>query len=95
MKLLTFMLLAVTGLVTGCVGLIPVPSLSSQPADGRVIQAQEAAFIVPGLTTRAKVVEQVGDRVTDEHDLGIEPSFDGEERWPLSSGNLASVGEGQ
>jgi hypothetical protein len=60
MKIVALMLLAATGLVTGCVGLIPVPSLSRQPADGRVIQAQEAAFIVPGQTTRAQVVEQLG-----------------------------------
>jgi hypothetical protein len=60
MKLVTLTLLAVTELVTGCVGLIPVPSLSSQPADGRVIKAREAAFIVPGQTTRAQVVEQLG-----------------------------------
>jgi hypothetical protein len=60
MKIVALMLLAMTGLVTGCVGLIPVPSLSSQPADGRVIQAREAAFIVPGLTTRAEVVERLG-----------------------------------
>jgi hypothetical protein len=60
MKIVTFMLLAAMGLVTGCVGLIPVPSFSNHPEVGRVIQAREAAFIVPGQTTRAQVVERLG-----------------------------------
>jgi hypothetical protein len=60
MNIVALMLLAVTGLVTGCVGLIPVPSFSGEAPVGRVIQAQEAAFIVPGQTTRAQVVEQLG-----------------------------------
>jgi hypothetical protein len=60
MKIVALMLLAAAGLVTGCVGLIPVPSFSGQTPVGRVIQAREAAFIVPGQTTRAQVVEQLG-----------------------------------
>jgi hypothetical protein len=60
MKIVALMLLAATGLFTGCVGLIPVPSFSRQAPVGRAIQAREAAFIVPGQTTRAQVVEQLG-----------------------------------
>ena len=61
MKILTLALLTTMGLVTGCVGFIPVPASSSQAVVGRVIQAREAAFIVPGQTTRAHVVERLGD----------------------------------
>ena len=60
MKILALALLAAMGLVTGCVGFIPVPASSSQVVVGRVIQAREAAFIVPGQTTRADVVERLG-----------------------------------
>lgn len=60
MKIVTLMLLAAPGLVTGCVGLIPVPSFSGQAPVGRVIQAREAAFVMPRLTTRAQVVERLG-----------------------------------
>ena len=57
---MTLALLAAMGLATGCVGLIPVPDSSSQVVVGRVIQPREAAFIVPGQTTRAHVVERLG-----------------------------------
>ena len=60
MKILTLALLTTMGLVTGCVGFIPVPASSSQVVVGWVIQAREAAFIVPGQTTRAHVVERLG-----------------------------------
>ena len=60
MKILTLALLTTMGLVTGCVGFIPLPTGSSQAAVGRVIQSREAAFIVPGQTTRAHVVDRLG-----------------------------------
>jgi len=60
MKIPTLALLTAMGLVTGCVGFIPVPASSSQVVVGRIIQAREAAFIVPGQTTRAHVVERLG-----------------------------------
>jgi hypothetical protein len=60
MRILTLALFTAMGLVTGCVGLIPVPAGSSHVEIGRVIQAREVAFIVPGQTTRAHVVERLG-----------------------------------
>ena len=48
-----------------------------------------------GLRSLGITAPEAGDRVTAEHDFGIEPGFDGEKRWPLSSGNLASIGDGQ
>jgi hypothetical protein len=48
-----------------------------------------------GLRRLGIAAPEVGDRVTDEYDFGIEPGFDGEKRWPLSSGNFASVGDSQ
>ena len=47
-------------LLTGCVGLIPVPSKSKAPEVGQVIKPQDAEFIRPGLTSRQKVVDRFG-----------------------------------
>ena len=46
-------------LLTGCVGLIPVPSHSKVEV-GRVIESQEMKFVVPGRTSRAQVMEHLG-----------------------------------
>jgi hypothetical protein len=46
-------------LLTGCVGLIPVPSRSKVEV-GRVIESRETKFIVPGRTSRAQVIERLG-----------------------------------
>jgi hypothetical protein len=60
MKATMLMGLMMLGLLTGCVGLLPVPSKSKTPEVGRVITPQDAEFIRPGLTSRQQVVERFG-----------------------------------
>jgi hypothetical protein len=47
-------------LLTGCVGIIPVPSSSKVPEVGQVIKPDAAGFIRPGQTSREQVVERLG-----------------------------------
>ena len=54
------LLLAV--LLTGCVGVMPIPPARNEPTYGRVITKEAVRFIVPGQTTRAEVIAQLGDR---------------------------------
>jgi len=49
-------------LLTGCVGVIPVPSLSNKPVAGCQITSAQASGIIVGRTTRSEVVEQLGNR---------------------------------
>ena len=48
--------------LTGCVGVIPVPSFSSKPVAGIPIKPQQTEFIVVGETTHAEVVDRLGAR---------------------------------
>jgi hypothetical protein len=57
---------------TGCVGVVPVPSFSRQPASGHIIKPCDVAFIVPGQTSRAAVVERLG---TAFHPVPRMPAF--------------------
>lgn len=52
-------------LLTGCVGVMPVPPSRNEPACGKVITRDEVAFIVPGQTTRAEVVAKLGVNYRD------------------------------
>jgi len=47
-------------LLTGCVGILPIPPLSNKLVAGRVIKPSEASFIVPGSTTRSEVEQRLG-----------------------------------
>ena len=47
-------------LLSGCVGVLPVPPLSSRVLERRAIRRSEAALIVPGRTTRAQVETILG-----------------------------------
>ncbi len=47
-------------LLTGCVGILPVPPLSNKLVAGRVIKKSEVRFIVPGFTTRGEVAQRLG-----------------------------------
>jgi hypothetical protein len=71
----------------------PTPSVSPVAVRGQDPYLPTGRAI--GLRRLGITAPEVGDGVTREHDFGIEPGFDGEERWPLSSGNLASIGDGQ
>ena len=52
-------------LLTGCVGVMPVPPSRNQPACGKVITPEQVKFIVPGQTTRAEVVAKLGVNYRD------------------------------
>lgn len=51
--------------LTGCVGVIAVPSLSNQPIGGKVIPHRDANFIKPGKTTKAEVIRNLGTGYRD------------------------------
>jgi outer membrane protein assembly factor BamE (lipoprotein component of BamABCDE complex) len=53
-------LAAVLTLMSGCVGVLPLPVTSSQPEHGCKIDRAQVAFIHPGRTTRAQVIERLG-----------------------------------
>jgi len=54
------LVLALGCLLTGCVGVVPVPVYSSTPENGRKLVHGDVAFIHPGLTTRAEVIARIG-----------------------------------
>ena len=59
-------------LLTGCVGVMPVPpSPRNQPACGKVITPEQVKFIVPGQTTRAEVMARLGDHFRDSPRLPV------------------------
>ena len=47
-------------LLTGCVGVLPVPPHSSAVDEGRKIERREVKFIVRGVTTRREVERRLG-----------------------------------
>jgi len=53
-------LAAVLTLMSGCAGVLPLPITSNKPEYGRKIDRAQVAFIHPGRTTRAQVVERLG-----------------------------------
>jgi hypothetical protein len=58
-------------LLTGCVGVMPVPPSRNQPACGKVITPEQVKFIVPGQTTRAEVMARLGDHFRDSPRLPV------------------------
>jgi hypothetical protein len=54
-----------TWLLSGCVGLLPVPSGSKVPEAGQVITRQETSFMVAGKTTRSEVMQRFGPRARE------------------------------
>jgi hypothetical protein len=59
MRMAVLAVLTMPALLTGCVGLIPVPSHSKVEV-GRVIERRETDFVAPGRTSRAEVIERLG-----------------------------------
>ena len=47
-------------LLTGCVGIVPVPPRSSEVLEGRKLVRSDVRFIVPGVTTRIDVLRHLG-----------------------------------
>ena len=58
----TFLVLLSFGaaLLTGCVGILPIPPRSTKVEAGRKIERREVRFIVPGSTTRVEVEQRLG-----------------------------------
>lgn len=59
---ITFLALPALGvaLLTGCVGVLPVPPLSTEVLAGRKIERHETSFITPGVTPRFEVERNMG-----------------------------------
>lgn len=51
---------ALLALVSGCVGVVPIPPSSSEPVSGQVLRSSDGSFIVPGVTTRREVEQRLG-----------------------------------
>lgn len=47
-------------LLTGCVGVLPIPSSSRHPEHGQVIGSEQVRFIQTGCTTRQEVTNRLG-----------------------------------
>ena len=61
LRLLSGLVVAATPiLLTGCVGVLPIPSFSTRPECGERITTARAAFVQPGKTTRDDVVFILG-----------------------------------
>ena len=56
----TILCMLSAALLTGCVGVVPVPS--NRQTYGKVITREQVRFIVLGQTTRAEVTEKLGDQ---------------------------------
>ena len=56
---------ALAAMLSGCVGILPVPPFSNKLVAGRVIERRDASFIVPGCTTRLEVEQQLGTCTRD------------------------------
>jgi hypothetical protein len=57
---LTILCMLSAALLTGCVGVVPVPS--NRQTYGKVITREQVRFIVLGQTTRAEVKKKLGDQ---------------------------------
>ena len=57
---LTILLPLLAALLTGCVGVLPVPLSPGTPTFGKVLTRADVNFIVPGHTTRAEVEAKLG-----------------------------------
>src|ERR1035437_3123740 len=86
-------------LLTGCVGVMPVPPSCNQPACGKVITPEQVKFIVPGQTTRAEVMARLGDHFRDSPRLPVpacswEKPAVGWTGWILLAGPGGAAGGG-
>ncbi len=57
-------LLAILPLLTGCIGVMPVPVVSTKPVYGIRLTHSEVAFIKPGQTSRDEVTAKLGTKFT-------------------------------
>jgi hypothetical protein len=58
--LLQAMLLAPAFVLTGCVGVLPIPDFSNRPINGTRLRGRDAAFIRPGTTSASEVFAALG-----------------------------------
>jgi hypothetical protein len=61
---ITFVSLLTVLLLTGCVGMVPVPATDKE-VHGRVIESSQTRFIVAGRTTRDEVIAGLGGEFRD------------------------------
>jgi hypothetical protein len=54
------MLLAPAFVLTGCVGVLPIPDFSNRPLNGTRLRSQDTAFIRPGTTSASEVFGTLG-----------------------------------
>jgi len=50
--------------LSGCVGVIPIPSFSTTPECGEKLTTARTAFIKPGKTTKAEMIRSLGTNFT-------------------------------
>jgi hypothetical protein len=58
-------------LLTGCVGVMPVPPSRNQTVRDRVVTPEQVKFIVPDQTTRPEVIARLGDQFRDSPRLPV------------------------
>ena len=58
--------IALMFLTCGCVGIVPVPTLSNKPVRGRAIETRDSNFIVCGKTTREEIVQRLGTNFRED-----------------------------
>jgi len=58
-------------LLTGCVGVMPIPPSRNQRACGKVITPEQVKFIVPCQTARAEVIARLGDQFRESPRLPV------------------------
>lgn len=75
-------LLALASLLTGCIGVLPIPQFSNQPTRGTVLRTQDTSFIRVGTTSAAELFGALGtDCVCDPRQRAVAFS------WELPGGS--------
>ena len=70
-------LLALAFLLTGCIGVLPFPQLSNQPAHGTKLRAKDTAFIRVGTTSASELFATLGtDCVCDPRQRAVAFSWE-------------------
>ena len=90
-------LLALPVLLTGCVGVLPIPEFSNRPINGTVLRARDTAFIRPGTTTASEVFGTLGtDCLCDPRQRAVAFSWElpgGQGIWWVASTEAGAAGD--
>jgi len=91
------MLLVLPFLLTGCIGVLPLPQFSNQPIHGTRLRARDTAFIRAGTTSASELFSALGtDCVCDPRHRAVAFTWElpgGRGAWWLVSMNAAGGGE--